>query len=243
MEKKITPYKNSSEGKKQQVEQMFNTISGNYDGLNRIISLGWDVKWRKKVIKMVAAKNPKSILDVATGTGDLAIQFAEKTNADRIVGLDLSEGMLSVARKKVSGKPILSKIEFIQADSEALPFAENTFDAITVSFGIRNFENLEKGLSEIFRVLKNDGIFVVLETSVPSKFPFKQGYHFYAKSILPLVGRLFSKDKVAYQYLSESASIFPHGEMLNNILRKIGFKEVKNIPQTFGVATIYNATK
>ena len=243
MEKKITPYKNSSEGKKQQVEQMFNTISGNYDGLNRIISLGWDVTWRKKVIKMVAAKNPKSILDVATGTGDLAIQFAEKTNADRIVGLDLSEGMLSVARKKVSGKPIVKKIEFVQADSEALPFAENTFDAITVSFGIRNFENLEKGLSEIFRVLKNGGVFVVLETSVPSQFPFKQGYHFYTKSILPLVGRLFSKDKVAYQYLSESASIFPHGEMLNNILRKIGFKEVKNIPQTFGVATIYNATK
>ncbi|KJJ38380.1 bifunctional demethylmenaquinone methyltransferase/2-methoxy-6-polyprenyl-1,4-benzoquinol methylase UbiE [Aequorivita vladivostokensis] len=243
MEKKITPYKDSSEGKKKQVEQMFDTISENYDGLNRVISLGSDVKWRKKVIKMVAETRPKTILDIATGTGDLAIQFAENTSAEKIVGLDLSEGMLSLARKKVSGKNISEKIEFVQADSEALPFDDNTFDAITVSFGIRNFENLEKGLSEIYRVLKKGGIFVILETSVPSKFPFKQGYYFYSKNVLPLVGKLFSKDKVAYKYLSESASVFPHGEVLNNILRKIGFNEVKNKPQTFGVATIYNATK
>lgn len=243
MEKKVTPYKNSPEGKKKQVERMFDTISDNYDGLNRVISLGSDVKWRKKVIKMVAETNPKTILDIATGTGDLAIQFAEKTSAEKIVGLDLSEGMLSVARKKVMGKPIAQKIEFVQADSEALPFETGFFDAITVSFGIRNFENLEKGLSEIFRVLKKDGIFVILETSVPSKFPFKQGYYFYSKNVLPLVGKLFSKDKVAYRYLSESASVFPHGEVLNNILRKIGFNEVKNKPQTFGVATIYKATK
>ncbi|MBK5213029.1 MAG: bifunctional demethylmenaquinone methyltransferase/2-methoxy-6-polyprenyl-1,4-benzoquinol methylase UbiE [Flavobacteriaceae bacterium] len=243
MEKKITPYKDSSEGKKKQVEQMFDTISENYDDLNRVISLGSDIKWRKKVIKMVAEKNPKTILDIATGTGDLAIQFAEKTSAEKIVGLDLSEGMLSVARKKVLGKKISEKIEFVQADSEALPFGDNAFDAITVSFGIRNFENLEKGLSEILRVLKKGGFFVILETSVPAKFPFKQGYHLYSKTILPLVGRVFSKDKVAYKYLSESASAFPHGEKLNNILRKIGFKEVKNKPQTFGVATIYNATK
>ena len=243
MEKKITPYKDSSEGKKKQVEQMFDTISENYDGLNRIISLGSDIKWRKKVINMVAEKNPETILDIATGTGDLAIQFAENTSAKNIIGLDLSDGMLAVARKKVLGKPISEKIEFVQGDSEALPFEDNTFDAITVSFGIRNFENLEKGLSEILRVLKKDGIFVVLETSVPSKFPFKQGYYVYAKSILPLIGKMFSKDKVAYKYLSESASVFPHGEKLNNILRKIGFKEVKNNPQTFGVATIYNATK
>lgn len=243
MEKKITPYKDSSEGKKKQVEQMFDTISENYDGLNRVISLGSDIKWRKKVIAMVANKNPNSILDIATGTGDLAIQFAEKTSAKRIVGLDLSEGMLSVAHKKVIGKPLAQKIEFIQGDSEDLPFDDNTFDAITVSFGIRNFENLEKGLSEILRVLKKNGIFVILETSVPAKFPFKQGYNLYSKNILPLVGRMFSKDKVAYKYLSESASSFPHGEKLNNILRKIGFNEVKNNPQTFGVATIYNATK
>ncbi|WP_313111448.1 bifunctional demethylmenaquinone methyltransferase/2-methoxy-6-polyprenyl-1,4-benzoquinol methylase UbiE [Aequorivita sediminis] len=243
MKKKITPYKDSQDGKKKQVEQMFDNISENYDGLNRVISLGSDIKWRKKVIKMVGDTKPNAILDIATGTGDLAIQFAESTNAEKIVGLDLSEGMLSIAKKKVFGKPISQKIEFIQGDSEALPFEDNTFDAITVSFGIRNFENLEVGLSEILRVLKNNGIFVVLETSVPSKFPFKQGYNLYSKNILPLIGKIFSKDKVAYKYLSESASTFPHGEKLNNILKEIGFKNVENHPQTFGVATIYKATK
>lgn len=243
MEKKITPYKDSKLGKKKQVEQMFDAISGNYDGLNRLISLGSDVKWRKKVIKLVAEKNPNSILDIATGTGDLAIQFALATPAEKIVGLDLSEGMLSVARKKVASKTISEKIDFVQGDSEALPFEDEFFDAITVSFGIRNFENLEKGLSEIYRVLKKDGIFVILETSVPIKFPFKQGYYFYTKNILPLVGRLFSKDKVAYSYLSESAANFPFGPALNNILLQIGFNKVKNRPQTFGVATIYTATK
>src|SRR5690606_22673336 len=164
MKKKITPYKDSQDGKKKQVEQMFDNTSENYDGLNRVISLGSDIKWRKKVIKMVGDTKPNSILDIATGTGDLAIQFAESTNAEKIVGLVLSEGMLSIAKKKVSGKPISQKIEFIQGDSEALPFEDNTFDAITVSFGIRNFENLEVGLSEILRVLKSNGIFVVLET-------------------------------------------------------------------------------
>ncbi len=243
MEKKITPYKDSALGKKKQVEQMFDTISENYDGLNRIISLGSDVKWRRKVIKIVSEKQPKSILDIATGTGDLAIQFAESTSAAKIVGLDISDGMLSVARKKVVGKPISKKIEFLQADSEALPFEDNSFDAITVSFGIRNFENLETGLSEILRVLKKDGIFVILETSVPTKFPVKQGYHFYSKMVLPLIGKIFSKDKVAYKYLSESASVFPFGKKLNNILVEIGFKQVENKPQTFGVATIYTATK
>lgn len=240
-EKKVTPYKDSAENKKQQVEKMFDTISGEYDGLNRVISLGTDIKWRKKVIKMVAETKPDSILDIATGTGDLALQFAQNTQASKIIGLDLSEGMLSVAREKA--KEIENTVEFVKGDSEALPFEDNSFDAITVSFGIRNFENLEKGLSEILRVLKNGGIFVILETSVPTKFPFKQGYSIYAKGILPVIGSIFSKDKVAYKYLSESASVFPHGEALNNILRKIGFIEVKNKPQTFGVATIYIATK
>ena len=243
MEKKVTPYKASSEGKKRQVEQMFDTISENYDDMNRVISLGTDVSWRKKVIRLASENQPKTVLDIATGTGDLAIQFAEKTTAEKIIGLDLSEGMLAVARKKVAGKSFSQKIDFIQGDSEALPFENGQFDAITVSFGIRNFENLEKGLSEIFRVLRKGGIFVILETSVPTKFPFKQGYYFHTKYILPLLGRLFSKDKVAYQYLGESASVFPHGQALNNILRKIGFKEVENKPQTFGVATIYKATK
>lgn len=243
MTKKITPYKSSSKGKKKQVEEMFDTIAGNYDGMNRVISMGSDVGWRKKVVRIVSDTRPVKILDVATGTGDLAIQFAEKIKTAKITGLDLSEGMLKVARKKIQQKPISSRIEFIQGDSEALPFEDNSFDAITVSFGIRNFENLEQGLAEIFRVLKKDGIFVILETSVPQKFPVKQGYQLYTRFILPLIGKIFSKDKQAYAYLGESASNFPFGRELNNILKQIGFKEVTNKPQTLGVATIYIAIK
>lgn len=242
MSQQVTPYKDSGLGKKEQVAQMFDTISGNYDGLNRVISFGIDVKWRKKVLKMVSAKNPKTILDIATGTGDLAILMAQ-TAATEIIGADISEGMMEVGRKKVKERNLDSRVQLVYGDSEKLPFADNHFDAITVAFGIRNFETLEKGLAEILRVLKPDGIFVILETSVPVKFPYKQGYKFYSKYLLPLIGRLFSKDRSAYAYLSESASVFPHGEALNNILRKIGFIEVKNMPQTFGVATIYSASK
>lgn len=242
MGKKITPYRDSKLNKKKQVEQMFDNISGNYDDLNRVISFGTDVKWRKKVIALVATQNPKSILDIATGTGDLAIQMAP-IKAERIVGLDLSEGMLKVGRKKITDKNLDDRIEMIQGDSEALPFDDNTFDAITVAFGVRNFETLEKGLSEIYRVLKPGGIFVVLETSVPTKFPFKQGYKFYSGYVLPLIGKAFSKDKDAYSYLSESAASFPYGENFNNILKKIGFTNVEHQPQTFGVATIYKGSK
>lgn len=242
MSKKVTPYKDSHLNKKKQVEQMFDTISTNYDGLNRVISFGIDVKWRKKVVAMVSATNPESVLDIATGTGDLAISLA-KTGAKRIVGLDLSEGMLSVGRKKIQEENLTGRIEMIQGDSEALPFENNSFDAITVAFGVRNFENLEKGLAEILRVLKPGGIFVILETSVPTKFPFKQGYYFYTKNLLPLIGKIFSKDKVAYSYLSESAAAFPYGEKLNNILKEIGFIDVSHSPQTMGVATIYSASK
>lgn len=242
MSKKVTPYKDSNLNKKKQVEQMFDTISKNYDGLNRVISFGIDVKWRKKVVKMVSDTNPESILDIATGTGDLAISLA-KTGAKEVVGLDLSEGMLAVGRKKIQEENLTGRIEMIQGDSEALPFEDDRFDAITVAFGVRNFENLEKGLSEILRVLKPDGIFVILETSVPTKFPFRQGYNFYTKNLLPLIGKLFSKDKVAYSYLSESAAAFPYGEKLNNILREIGFIDVEHKPQTMGVATIYAASK
>ena len=242
MPKNITPYKDSELGKKEQVAQMFDTISENYDGLNRVISFGIDVKWRKKVLKLVSDKNPKTVLDIATGTGDLALLMT-KTSAEKIIGLDISAGMLEVGRKKIEAKNLSNKIEMLLADSENMPFENNTFDAITVAFGVRNFETLEKGLSEILRVLKPNGIFVILETSVPEKTPFKQGYQFYSKNILPLIGKLFSKDNSAYQYLSDSASVFPYGEALNNILRKIGFIEVRAMPQTFGVATIYSASK
>ena len=242
MSKNITPYKDSELGKKEQVAQMFDTISGNYDGLNRVISFGIDIKWRKKVLQLVSDKNPKTVLDIATGTGDLAILMTE-TTAEKIIGLDISAGMLDVGRKKIEAKKLSNKIEMILADSENMPFENDTFDAITVAFGVRNFETLEKGLAEILRVLKPNGIFVILETSVPEKTPYKQGYAFYSKNILPLIGKLFSKDDSAYQYLSESASVFPYGEVLNNILRKIGFIDVVAMPQTFGVATIYSASK
>lgn len=242
MSKPVIPYKDSSLGKKEQVAQMFDNISGNYDGLNRVISFGTDVKWRKKVLAMVSAKNPDTILDIATGTGDLAILMT-KTNAKKIVGLDISAGMLDVGRKKIEQKKLSNKIEMVLGDSENIPFEDNSFDAITVAFGVRNFETLEKGLAEILRVLKPNGIFVILETSIPKKFPFKQGYYFYTKNILPLIGKLFSKDNSAYSYLSESASVFPYGEALNNILRKVGFIDVAAMPQTFGVATIYSASK
>ncbi|WP_028374575.1 bifunctional demethylmenaquinone methyltransferase/2-methoxy-6-polyprenyl-1,4-benzoquinol methylase UbiE [Leeuwenhoekiella sp. MAR_2009_132] len=238
----INPYKNSDQSKRVQVEKMFDTISNEYDGLNRVISFGIDIKWRKKVVAMIAATNPQNILDVATGTGDLAINLAE-TGAKKIIGLDISAGMLAVGKKKITASNLDQTIEMVQADSENLPFEDNHFDAITVAFGIRNFETLDKGLAEIYRVLKPGGLFVILETSVPTKTPFKQGYTFYSNRILPLIGRLFSKDKDAYAYLSESASVFPYGERLNNILRKIGFSNVNDLPQTFGVATIYTASK
>lgn len=242
MSKNITPYKDSDLGKKEQVAQMFDTISENYDGLNRVISFGIDVKWRKKVLKLVANTRPETVLDIATGTGDLAILMTQ-TNAKKIIGLDISAGMLEVGRKKITDRKLDSKIEMVLGDSENIPYPDASFDAITVAFGVRNFENLEKGLAEILRVLKPGGIFVILETSVPEKFPYKQGYKFYSKYILPLIGKIFSKDNSAYQYLSDSASVFPYGEALNNILQKVGFIEVKALPQTFGVASIYIASK
>lgn len=239
---KIKPYKNSELGKKEQVTKMFDTISGDYDNLNRVISFGIDIKWRKKVVKLVKEKQPKTILDIATGTGDLAINLAE-TDATKIVGLDISSGMLDIGREKIKKKDLKQKIDMVLGDSENMPFNDDTFDAITVAFGVRNFETLENGLKEILRVLKPNGIFVILETSMPDKAPYKQGYNFYTKNILPLIGRIFSKDRSAYKYLCESASVFPYGEALNNILREIGFTNVEDLPQTFGVATIYTASK
>ncbi|CAL2079542.1 bifunctional demethylmenaquinone methyltransferase/2-methoxy-6-polyprenyl-1,4-benzoquinol methylase UbiE [Tenacibaculum sp. 190524A02b] len=242
MSEQIKPYKDSALGKKEQVAQMFNNISQDYDGLNRVISLGIDVSWRKKVVKLVGENKPKQILDIATGTGDLALMMSQ-LNPDRIVGLDISEGMLEVGKQKISKANLSKTIDMVVGDSENIPFEDNTFDAITVSFGVRNFENLDKGLQEICRVLKPGGKFVVLETSNPTKFPFKQGYKFYTNFILPVIGKLFSKDKVAYSYLSESANSFPFGKAFNNILEKNGFKNAKDLPVTFGVASIYTALK
>ena len=242
MSKNITPYQDSNLGKKEQVAQMFDTISENYDGLNRVISFGTDAKWKKKILKMVAAKQPKSILDIATGTGDLAILFAT-TSATEIIGLDISQGMLDIGKKKIAAQNLDSKIQMVLGDGENIPYPDNYFDAITVAYGVRNFENLEKGLTDILRTLKPGGQLIILETSVPTQFPFKQGYYVYTNFIMPTIGKLLSKDKKAYQYLSTSAQNFPFGEALNNILRKIGFIDVKHLPQTFGVATIYQASK
>ena len=242
MSKKIIPYQNSDLSKKGQIEKMFNNISKEYDILNRVISFGIDVSWRKKIVKILKSKNPSTILDVATGTGDLAIAMV-KTNAQKIIGLDISKGMLDVGIEKIKDRNLNNIIEMVIGDSENLKYENDFFDAVTVSFGVRNFESLDSGLSEIFRVLKPNGSLVILETSNPTKFPFKQFYRFYSKFILPSIGKIFSKDKVAYNYLSESSAEFPYGEKFNNILKKIGFTNVVDFPQTFGVATIYVASK
>lgn len=242
MADKITPYKDASRSKKEQVTAMFDTISGNYDGLNRVISFGVDIQWRKKVVQLVKKTGAKRLLDIATGTGDLAIALS-KTNATEIIGLDISQGMLDVGKKKISNKNLDHLITMVKGDSEQLPYMDHHFDGVTVAFGVRNFEHLEKGLSEIYRVLAPGGTLTILETSIPTKPPYKQGYKFYCSYILPKIGRIFSKDQSAYAYLSESAATFPYGEAFNNILKKIGFNNVEDRPQTFGVATIYTATK
>lgn len=221
---------------------MFDTIAKEYDGLNRVISLGVDTKWRKRLVKLVKEKQPENILDIATGTGDLAIALAE-TGAGEIIGLDISRGMLEIGQKKIVAKNLEKTIQMVQGDGESLPFDKDHFDAITVAFGVRNFEDLEKGLKEILRVLKPGGILAILETSVPTKTPIKQGYFVYTRYILPLIGRLFSRDRNAYAYLSESAAAFPHGKAFNNILGKIGFIGMENKPQSLGVASIYIASK
>ena len=242
MAKRVIPYKESDLSKKEQVTQMFDKVSTNYDFLNRLLTFGIDVSWRKKVVHLIKNQHAKKVLDIATGTGDLAIMLSD-TEADKIIGLDISLGMLEIGKKKISDRNLNNKIELVLGDSENLPFEDECFDAITVGFGVRNFENLEKGLSEIYRVLKPKGTFVVLETSQPSVFPVKQGFVFYSKYIIPAIGKLFSKDKSAYTYLPESAAAFPYGNTFNNILLKTGFNTSKVYPQTFGIATIYQAMK
>lgn len=242
MKKSVTPYAEQQGSKKKQVTKMFDGISSNYDFLNRIISLGIDIKWRNRVVEILKPKKPDSILDIATGTGDLALAL-QKTKASRIVGLDISPGMLAKGKDKVSAQNLENTIEMVLGDSEALKYKECSFDAVTVAFGVRNFENLELGLSELFRVLKSGGTLVILETAVPTKFPFKQGYSIYTKLLVPLMGKLFTSDQAAYKYLSDSAAVFPYGKQFNNILKKIGFIEVEDHPQTLGVASIYCATK
>lgn len=236
------PYKNSEQNKKGQVEEMFDNISHRYDLLNHLLSVNIDKLWRKRTIKKLKHHNPEHILDIATGTGDFAVT-ATKLGDVRITGIDISEGMLNVARKKIIKKRLDKQINLKKADSENLPFNDSFFDAAIVGFGVRNFENLKKGLSEIQRVLKPGGYFYVLEFSKPDKTPFKQLYKFYFKSVLPLIGRIVSKDKSAYTYLPESVDEFPDGDNFLAILAGVGFENNKCFRQTFGIASIYEAQK
>lgn len=243
MPKIIQPYSESNQTKKEQVTKMFDTISEEYDSINRMMTFGIDILWRKKLIAIIAKEQPKNILDIASGTGDLAIMAAQKTTANEIIGVDISKGMLKIGKKKIAKLELSKRIKMQLEDSENLPFDSNYFDAITVAFGVRNFENLDAGIKEINRVLKPGGVFVVLETSVPSYPIIRQLYLLHSNFLLPLFGKLFSKDPKAYTYLSESAKNFPYGKAFNNILQKNGFKEVQNKPQTLGVASIYIGKK
>lgn len=238
----VVPYKEENTSKKEQVARMFNSISHRYDFLNHFLSLGIDRGWRKKAINLLRPLKPRQLLDVATGTGDFALQ-ALSLNPEKITGVDISEGMLQVGRKKIQDRNVADKIVLQLADSENLPFEENKFDAVTVGFGVRNFEHLERGLEEIFRVLKPGGVAVILEFSRPRKFPFKQGYNFYFKFILPKIGRIVSSDKTAYTYLPESVEAFPDGEDFLRILRDVGFKQTQCKSLTFGISSIYTGTK
>lgn len=242
MKKIIKPNQNNPEAKKKQVTHMFDGISKSYDLLNRIITLGIDVIWRKRVVRLLKKEAPDTILDIATGTGDLVLALA-KLNAKKIIGLDISPGMLEIGKKKVLAQNLTDRIEMQLGDSEALHYEDNSFAAVTVAFGVRNFENLDKGLLEIFRVLKPKGTLVILETAVPKNYFLKTFYMLYTQNIMPFIGKLFSKDRSAYKYLSDSAATFPHGEVFNNILRKNGFIEVEDLPQTLGIASIYFAKK
>ncbi len=237
----VTPYE-SEASKKEQVAEMFDNIAAKYDFLNHFLSAGIDKRWRKKAIKELAELEPKQILDVATGTGDFAFE-AMKLNPDKLTGIDISEGMLKVGREKIKARSMESKMEFLHGDSEALPFDDNTFDAVTVSFGARNFQNLKKGLSEIYRVLKPEGKLVVLEFSKPRKFPLKQLYFFYFKAILPVIGKVVSKDNSAYTYLPDSVMAFPEGKAFNEIMGSLGYTEVKDRALTGGIASIYTGRK
>lgn len=238
----VTPYKKADQSKKEQVAEMFDNISANYDFLNHFLSLGIDILWRKRAIGLLKAYQPKKILDIATGTGDFALE-AVSLRPEKIIGVDISRDMVGVGQVKVRKKGLDDKVELTYGDSENLQFEDNSFDAITVSFGVRNFENLEKGLTEMHRVLKPGKAAAIIEFSKPSNFPIKQLYFFYFKTILPVLGKLVSKDPRAYTYLPESVDAFPYGNEFLGILKKVGYTKCQSIPLTFGIASIYLAEK
>jgi len=238
---KVTPYKNSEE-KNKQVARMFDNIANRYDLLNSVLSLGIHKGWRKKCVKLLAAKKPKVILDVATGTGDFAIECAT-LKPEKIIGIDISEGMMEIGRKKLTEKGICHFTTLKSGNAETVSFPDDTFDAIVVGFGVRNFENLEKGLANLYRILKPGGQLVVLEFSYPQNPLVKAGYNFYFSYITPLVGKLFSKDQRAYSYLTESVKAFPNNEAFVAILQKLKYKNTSFESLSLGVAAIYQGEK
>ena len=240
MSKIIKPY-NNSQNKKNQVKQMFNKIAYKYDFLNRFLTFGIDNVWRTIAVKKIK-NNPKNVLDIATGTADLAIITAKYTNAE-IIGLDISDQMLKVGKEKITNKNLNSRIKLINGDAENLSFNNETFDAITVGFGVRNFENLEKGLNEIYRVIKEGGYVAILEPSYPEKFPLKQLFNFYFETLTPIIGNLISKDYKAYSYLSKSVKNFPSSNNFIDQLKQIGFSKCNHYALTFGVVSLYIAIK
>ncbi len=241
MSSSVRPYQDSKDGKKEQVAQMFDSIAHKYDFLNHFFSLGIDILWRKKAIRLLKGNPSKEILDVATGTGDMAFELL-KLNPEKVVGVDISVGMLDIGRKKIVDRKKSSQMEFLTGDSEDLQFPDNSFDIVAVSFGARNFENLQAGLTDMCRVTRPGGKVCVLEFSQPEYFPLKQIYNFYFRHIMPRVGKLVSKDNAAYTYLPESVRAFPHGKAFANELMSAGYKDVSIHKLTGGIASIYIAT-
>jgi len=240
--KTVTPYEESSD-KKVQVTKMFDKIAPYYDYLNRLLTAGIDTIWRSKAIKVMSTGNPKQILDIATGTADLAIEAAKKLNPDHVTGMDISKEMLAIGNKKVLNKKLNDIITLELGDSEFLKYEDNSYDLVSSAFGVRNFQDLKKGLSEMYRVLSPGGQIVVLEFSRPKKFPIKQAFNLYFKNILPFIGKIKSKDDKAYKYLYESVQVFPDYNRFTDILDQIGFKESKWSSLSFGICTIYSAIK
>ena len=238
----VIPRRYTGSSKREKVEHMFDRIAPRYDLLNRVLSAGIDKSWRRKAIRLLASQRPKSILDIATGTADLALE-ASTLKPSKIIGVDISEQMLAEGRKKISQRNLSHLIRLENGDSEELSFADATFDAVTVAFGVRNFENLERGLCEILRVLKPGGMAVILEFSQPQNFPVKQFYGFYSRYLLPVIGQIVSKERAAYEYLPESVKAFPSGKKFIAILEECGYRNTKIHPLTFGIATIYTGLK
>ncbi|UBM57825.1 bifunctional demethylmenaquinone methyltransferase/2-methoxy-6-polyprenyl-1,4-benzoquinol methylase UbiE [Marinilongibacter aquaticus] len=239
----VVPYKDNSASKKEQVSTMFDNISGKYDLLNRLLSGGIDIYWRKRAIALLKPEKPQLILDIATGTGDLAVEAHRQLKPKKIIGVDISEGMLAQGREKMKKLGLEEQIELQMGDSEKLLFDDNTFDAVIVSFGVRNFENLLKGLTDMFRVTKPGGTCVIVEFSKPSSFPMKQLYAFYSNTVLPAIGRLISKDQSAYSYLPESVQAFPDGKDFLTIFEQAGFQQTQCKKLTFGICSIYTGKK